>query len=147
MLGLIEVVTGKAGEMVPSHNLPTAASAVVETSQELSERPEVSTPEPIESAATGAASSGQDSEIRPSEDQEHSETPSTSERKIDPITIFLHLPTEELRKLCLLLGREGYLLYIFNGFNLWNILHTLYLATFVVQALRLGVLSSIRSPK
>ena len=120
VLGLIEVVTSKACEIVQSH-VPQASVSTIETNPEARERRESSTFE-LNSENAAGTSSGQESEIRPSEDHpdgEHLNTATcTSEKKVDPLTIFLHLPSEELRQLCLLLGREGYAA-IFNAFTFY----------------------------
>ena len=116
VLGLIEAVTSKAGEIVQSHVPPENSS--VEASQEGKRKSEDDIVVlNIENAGNSSGGSTKDLETRPKDSHphgDHSDTStSKSEQKVDPLTIFLNLPTDELCKLCLLLAREGYVKFVY----------------------------------
>ena len=69
-----------------------------------------------ENAGNSSGGSTKDLETRPKEGHPHADhsdtSTSKSEQKVDPLIIFLNLPTDELCKLCLLLAREGYVKFV-----------------------------------
>jgi hypothetical protein len=111
-LGLIEVVITKAGETMQS----PPGNSTGEPIQDGEKKTEGGTPPSKNDNAVdfSEGSSTSNPEIRPSEINPQGEdldmSTSKAEQKIDPLTIFLHLPNDELCKLCLLLAQEGYAL-------------------------------------
>ncbi|MCO5577300.1 hypothetical protein L7F22_031127 [Adiantum nelumboides] len=113
VLGLIDVVTSKAREIVESRlqvKVPALDSPAVRASLEEGQEPEVAVAAPTNGDAGSAPAepgSGSDVQARTSENLDLEASTSSSEGNIDPSKILLSLPSEELCQLCLLLAREG----------------------------------------
>ncbi|KAH7291322.1 hypothetical protein KP509_29G011900 [Ceratopteris richardii] len=113
VLGLIDVVTSKARDIVESHaSLKVQTSETAQTAslegggQEPGEVTDTVNTD-AHAPPSSFAGAGEDLQARTGENAEVEASTSGSEESIDPAKIFSKLPSVELNHLCLLLAREG----------------------------------------